>query len=53
MILSILQVSRDRNRLLSPLSDIYPVWFTVRKVTVLKQWSLTAAHGRDHSSLQP
>jgi len=37
MILSILQVSRDRNRLLTPLSDIYPVWFTVRKVTVLKQ----------------
>jgi len=29
-----------------PLSDIYPVWFTVRKVTVFKQWSLTAARER-------
>ena len=32
------------------LSDIYSVWFAVRKVIVLKQWSLTAVHVRDHST---
>jgi len=32
------------------LYDYYPVWFTIRKVTVLKQWSLTAAHVRDQSA---
>jgi len=50
MIFSILQVSRHRKRLLTPSVRHYPVWFTVRKPTVLKQWSLTAAHVRDHST---
>ena len=26
------------------------MWFTGRNVTALKQWSLTAAHVRDHST---
>ena len=50
MTFSILQVSRDRENGELLLSDIYPVWFTVRNITVLKQWCLTAAHVRDHST---
>jgi len=51
MFFNILEVSRDCKRLLTmPLSDIYPIRFTVRKVTALKQWILTAAHVRDHST---
>jgi len=37
MTFSILQVSRDRENGELLLSDIYPVWFTVRNITVLKQ----------------
>jgi len=50
MIFSILQVSRDRKRLSTASVQHLPVWFTVRKVTVLKQWSVTAANVRDHST---
>jgi len=55
MIFTILQVSRDRKDCYLPLSDIYSVRHLssvihCKKVTVLKQWSLTTAHVRDHST---
>jgi len=48
MIFSILQVSRDHKRLLTAfLRHLFSVVYC-NKVTVLKQWSLTAAHVGDH-----
>jgi len=49
MIFSILQVSRDRKRLLTASVRHSSSVVYLRKVTVLKQWSSTA-HVRDHST---
>ena len=50
MIFSILRVSRDRKRLLTASVPHLSSVVYCKKVAVLKQWSLTAAHVRDHSA---
>jgi len=50
MIFSILRVSRDRKRLLTASVPHLSSVVYCKKVAVLKQWSLTAAHVRDHST---
>ena len=50
MIFSILQVSRDRKRLLTASVRHLSSVVYCKKVAFLKQWSLTAAHVRDHST---
>jgi len=48
MIFSILKVSSDRKRLLTAsVRHLFSVVYC-KKVAFLKQWSLTAAHVRDH-----
>jgi len=50
MICSILQVSRDCKRLLTASVPHLSSVVYCKKVAVLKQWSLMAAHVRDHST---
>jgi len=50
MIFSILQVSRDRKRLFTASVRHLSGVVYCKKVAFLKQWSLTAAHVRDHST---
>ena len=50
MISSILQVSRHRKRLLTASVPRLSSVVHCEKVAVLKQWSLTAAHVRDHTT---
>jgi len=50
MICSILQVSRDSKRLLTASVPHVSSVVYCKKVAVLKQGSLTAAHVRDHST---
>jgi len=51
MIFSIFQVSRDRKRLLTAsVRHLSSVVYCKKDRTVWKQWSLTAAHVRDHST---
>jgi len=50
MILGMLQVYRDRKRLLTASVRHLSSVIYCKKVAFLKQWSLTAAHVRDHST---
>jgi len=50
LIFCILQVSRDRKRLFTAAVRHLSRLVYCKKVTFLKQWSLTAVHMRDHST---